>query len=378
MRRLALLVIVAALAAACDRPVRLGAIVSRTGAAAPYGERVAHGFDLAVREIDRAGGIRGRRIELVYADDATNPDVGLAAARELVGRDHVPVILGAVSSPVTLRLAGYCERERVVLLSPSASAPAITHAGAYVFRAFPSDDVEASSMAEFARDLGLDRVSVLREDDDYGRSLARVFEDRFEAAGGEIGVRATFAEGDPASVAKAAAEVASASPRGLYLPAYLTDAAAALRRLRDLGAKPIVLGTSAVTDELPRLAGVAADNVVFPKQAFDPDGDDPAARAFAVAYRAAYGENPDVYAAHAYDTVRVLARAADRAGSWSPDALREALLSLDNFEGVTGRMAFDENGDVIQYPRLFVIRGGQIVPYDRFLESGGALPVPGR
>jgi branched-chain amino acid transport system substrate-binding protein len=111
---------------------------------------------------------------------------------------------------------------------------------------------------------------------------------------------------------------------------------------------------------------------------FDANADSPTVRSFAEAFTARYGVPPDVYAAHAYDTVRVLAAAADRAGSWDADALRDALLSIDNFEGTTGRLAFDKNGDVVQYPRLYVVRSGQFVPYDRFVEDGGALPVPGK
>ena len=85
-----------------------------------------------------------------------------------------------------------------------------------------------------------------------------------------------------------------------------------------------------------------------------------------------------MYAAYAYDAVRVLATAVERAGSWEVVDVRDALLSIDHYEGVTGHMAFDRNGDVVQYPRLFVARGGRFVPYDRFIENGGALPVPGR
>ncbi len=74
----------------------------------------------------------------------------------------------------------------------------------------------------------------------------------------------------------------------------------------------------------------------------------------------------------------MLEAAAERAGSWDADEIRDALLSIDNYEGATGRLAFDRKGDVVQYPRLYVVRGGQFVPYDRFVEGGGTLPVPGR
>jgi branched-chain amino acid transport system substrate-binding protein len=371
-------VLALALVAGCGKPVRIGAIVSRTGAAASYGEQVARGYDLAVEEINAAGGVRGRQLQLLYRDDSTNPEVGVSALRDLVERERVPVVLGAVSSSVTLRLAPYCERRRVVLISPSASTPQLTDAGEYVFRTYPSDVLEGASMAEFARDLGLDRVAILAVDNDYGASLADVFAERFRASGGSVVAVLTFPEGSAEALKDAVSALTGLAPRGLYVPAYAADFSMALNLLRESNAHPIVLGTSSVTAESIRLAGPAAENVVFPLPSFDADADDPGIRAFAAAFRARYGIEPDVYAAHAYDSVRVLATAVERGGSWEPDDVREALLRIDNYEGATGRMAFDRKGDVVQYPRLYVARGGRFVAYDRFIESGGTLSVPGR
>lgn len=378
MRRAQRVVVVLAILAGCREPARVGAIVSRTGAAAAYGEQVSRGFDLAVADINAEGGVHGRPLELLYRDDSTSPEVGLAALRDLVDREHVQLVLGAVSSSVTLQLAPYCERRRVLLLSPSASAPQLTTAGEYVFRTYPSDVFEGASMADFARDLGLDRVAILAVDSDYGASLAAVFAERFRSAGGSVVALLTFPEGDTAAIGDAVTALAGLSPRGVYVPAYAGDLATVLNLLRPAKSHPIVLGTSSVTADLVRLAGPAADNLVFPLPSFDADADDPGVRAFAAAYKARFSEPPDVYAAYAYDAVRVLAAAMERAGSFEVDDVRDALLGIDHYEGVTGHMAFDRNGDVVQYPRLYVARGGRFVAYDRFIEGGGVLPVPGR
>ena len=370
--------LVLALLAGCSKPVRVGAIVSRTGAASFYGEQVARGFDLAVEQINAAGGVSGRRLELLYRDDSTNPELGLSALRELVERERVRTVLGAVSSSVTLRLASYCERNHVVLLSPSASAPQLTEAGEFVFRTFPSDVLEGVSMADFARDLGLDRVAVLAVDNAYGESLARAFGERLNASGGSVVASLTFPEGDEAAIAKAVAALPALEPRGLYLPAYVGDVATALTLLQATPLRPIVLGTSAAAPELVQRAGAAAENLVFPMSIFDATADSASVRAFAAAFAARYAAEPDVYAAHAYDTVRVLAAAAERTGTWDADELRKALLKMDDYDGATGRLVFDRNGDVVQYPRLYVVRGGEVVAYDRFVEGGGVLPVPAR
>ena len=367
-----------ALLAGCGKPARVGAIVSRSGAASSYGEQVARGFDLAVEQINAEGGVSGRRLELLYRDDSTNPEIGLAALRELVERERVSVVLGAVSSRVTLRLAPYCERQHVVLISPSASAPQLTEAGDYIFRTYPSDVLEGASMADFARDLGLDRVAVLAVDNEYGESLARVFAERLRASGGSIVASLTFPEGDATAIADAVAALPGLAPHGLYVPAYVGDLATALRFLRETRLRPIILGTSAAAPELVRAAGSAAENLVFPMSSFDATADSAAVRSFAAAFNARFAAEPDVYAAHAYDTVRVFAAAVTLAGSWDAGEIKDALLRINSYEGATGRLAFDRKGDVVQYPRLYVVRGGQFVAYDRFVESGGTLPVPGR
>jgi branched-chain amino acid transport system substrate-binding protein len=366
------------LLAGCGKPARVGAIVSRTGAASSYGEQVARGFDLAVEQINAGGGVDGRPIELIYRDDSTNPEIGLRALRELVEIEHVSTVLGAVSSKVTLRLAPYCEMHHVVLVSPSASAPLITDAGEYVFRTYPSDVLEGASMADFARDLGLDRVAVLAVDNDYGAGLARVFGERLRASGGSVVAQLTFPEGNSAAIADAVAALSGLAPRGLYVPAYVEDLATVLMRLRESKLRPIVLGTSSAAPELIRAAGPAAENLVFPLPNFDPTSESASVRLFANAFVARYAVEPDVYAAHAYDAMRVLALAADRAGNWNADEIKDTLLRIDNYEGATGRLAFDRKGDVVQYPRLYIVRGGQFVAYDRFVEGGGTLPVPGR
>lgn len=370
--------LVLALLAGCGKPARVGAIVSRSGAASSYGEQVARGFDLAVQQINATGGVGGRTLELLYRDDSTNPEIGLAALRELVEHERVTTVLGAVSSTVTLQLAPYCERHRVVLLSPTASASQLTEAGDYIFRAFPSDVLEGASMADFARDLGLDRVAILAVDNDYGVSLARAFADRLRASGGSVIASLTFPEGDETAIADAVSALPGLLPRGLYIPGYAGDVATALKLLRETSLRPIVLGTSAAASELIRAAGPAAENLVFPMSSFDASSDSTEVRSFVAAFSARYGSQPDVYAAHAYDTVRVLAVAATLAGSWDADEIHDALLHIDNYEGVTGRLAFDRNGDVVQYPRLYIVRGGEFVAYDRFVEGGGALPVPTR
>ncbi len=359
----------------CARPVLVGAIVSDTGAAAPYGEKVRRGLELALDEVRAAGGV-GARVRILYRDDATNPEIGAQVARELVEKEGVRLLIGAVSSPVTLSIAPICQSGRAVLLSPTSSSPEITGAGEWVYRNYPSDTLEGTSLADFARDLGLRRVAVLGVQNEYGAGLSKVFAEHFAGDAREVIGTFTFRAGDADAFPVLAARVSGLRPDGIYLAGYADDTAGILRALREAGFASVVLGTSSVTADAARRAGPAAEGLVFPEVAFDPQSPRRATRSFVAAYRARFREDPDSFAAHGYDALKVLVLAIQRGGSPDPDSVRKGLNSIDDYSGASGQVAFDENGDVVQYPRMFIVHHGHAEPYDRFVEGGGSLPVP--
>jgi branched-chain amino acid transport system substrate-binding protein len=376
-RRLAVAALLAAalLTAACSRPIDVGVIVSDTGAAASYGEEVRRGLEVALAEVRAAGGMGGR-IRLLYRDDATNPEVGVQATRELIEQQGVRLVIGAVSSPVTLRIAPTCERARVVLLSPTSSSPAITTAGEWIFRNYPSDTLEGSSLADFARDQGCRRVAVLAVRNEFGTGLSAVFARRFQGDARQVVLSVPFKEGDAGEFAKLAAVVRAAAPDGVYIAGYADDTVGLLAALRQAGVRSIALGTSSMTAEAVGRAGPSAEGLVFPETSFDAESPQSAARAFAAAYRARFHEEPDAFAAHAYDALKLLVLAMERTGSPDAESVRRGLMGIDDYPGASGPVAFDENGDVVQYPRLFVVHQGGVEPYDRFVEGGGSLSVP--
>ena len=368
------LALAAVAVAACSREVRVEAVVSTTGAASAYGEKVARGLELARRDLDAEAGWFGRRYVVLLDDDGTLPSRGAAVLRERIERDGIRLAIGAVTSPVTLALAETCEANGVVLLSPSASAPEVSAAGAYVFRIAPSDSLEGTSMAEFARDLGLTRVAVVSVSGAFGDVLAASFVRRYGGPRRVIAATVSFTELDDAVLEGIAREVLAARPDGVYLGAYEGDAAAIARRLRASGFRGALLGSSALGPSYASHAGAAAEGTVFPAHDFDPESVDEATRGFVARYRASFGETPGREAAQGYDALRVLARAIEDAGSTDPDAVRLALAAIRDHEGATGRIGFDANGDVQRHPRLYVIRRGAVVPYETYVEQGGTFP----
>ena len=362
----------------CSSEVTIGAVVSAEGPAAIYGEKVRNGLDLALDEIN-AETINGKTVRLVYRDDKSQPDVGAAAAQELIDQEGVNIIVGGLISEVAMAIAPVVEKEQVILLSPSASAPEITDAGEYVYRNYPSDILEGTSMAEFASDLGLEQVVVFSAKNNFGVGLKKVFTQRFENNYRSVVGAFEFDETASVDELRAMVEEAKAlNPEGIYIIAYLNKTSDILLAIKEAGIEAVMMGTGAVTTDLPRNAGDSAELLVYPQPPFDLDSQEDVVRSFVEAYRSRYGTDPDTYAAHGYDALKILAAAIGDAGTSHSGEIKSALARMSGFKGASGDTSFDKNGDVVQFPRLFIIKDGASTPYRKFIEDGGSLTIPNR
>jgi branched-chain amino acid transport system substrate-binding protein len=363
-----------ALAAGCTSEVKVGAVISESGAVASYGSKVKKGLDLALEEINAAGGFRGGSLQLIYKDDATNSSIGRQVTQELIEIDDVPVIIGAISSPVTLNIAEICEGHEVVLLSPTSSAPSISDAGDYIFRNWPSDFDEGNSMARFAKDLGLERVVIFALNNEYGEGLRDIFSQQYIGKYRKIVKTFDFDESETTDLKAMVEEVKELDPDGIYIATYVKSQAAILRELHDAGITAVRMGSSAVVPhELVEFAGQAAEDLVFSQTIFDVNSTEPVVAGFVRAYRDKYNEDPDIYAAHGYDALFLLLKAMENGKSAHPRDIKLGLISIQDHMGAAGRTVFNDQGDVIRYPRMFIIKQGVAIPYDKFVEEGGSL-----
>jgi len=363
-------------AVGCSTEVKVGAVLSETGSAAVYGDPVRMGLDLALDEINARGGFKGKPLVLLYRDDQTSIEVGEKVTRELIDTEKVHFIIGAVSSPVTLRIAPICNENRVVLISPSASADAVTAAGDFVYRVYPSDILEATAMARFARDIGIEKVVLFTYENDWGAGLREVFTNEFQSKYKQIVQGYQFAPDDTSSFDTWAAEVKEIAPQGVYIAAYAEDWGRLVAALRKAGVDAVLLGTSAFTPKVLELAGEGAEHMLFPQPSFQPGSDYAPAAEFARAFQAKYGTAPDRYAAYGYDALNVLYQAMLENESTHVDNVRIGLGNLENYAGATGRITFDSHGDVVQYPRTFIVQDGVPITWESFIEEGGTLEVP--
>jgi branched-chain amino acid transport system substrate-binding protein len=325
-----------------------------------------HAVELAVKEINARGGIRGRPLALRIRDDSARPEVAIRIAQELVDDPAVVAVVGHLTSSASLaagRIYGEARRP-VVMISPSASSPDLSGVNPYMFRACPSDVSHGAQLARYAsRMLRAKRVGVIYLDDDYGRGLRFSFANEFRRLGGEI------AEEDPMLSATPSLEPylsrlrQSGGVDALMLATDLPGAELALREMGRMGVHWTTLGGDALSG-IEQTGALAEGVRMSAAYLLDQPGERNAQ--FVAAYARAYpGERPDHRGATAYDIVHLLATVITDAGA-DRRAIRDRLARVGTdapaFDGVTGRIVFDARGDVPAKPVVIgTVHDGQLI-----------------
>jgi len=327
--------------------------------------------ELAVKEINARGGIRGRQLTLRVLDDSARPEVAIRIARRLVDDLSVVAVIGHLTSSTSLaagRVYGEARRP-VVMLSPSASSPDLSGVNAYVFRVCPTDLSHGTQLARYARQtLGARRIGVLYVDDDYGRGLRLSFAAEFRRLGGEIVEEDPMLSTTPSLEPYLARLRANGGVDAVMLATERGGAEVALRDMARLGVRWPVFGGDALTGI--ESTGPLAEGVRL-STAYLPDRPGTRNERFVEAYARAYsGERPDHRGAGAYDIVQLLAAVVTDVGT-ERRAIRNRVAQIGSaapaFEGVTGTIAFDARGDVPAKPVVIgVVRtGGQLISETR-------------
>lgn len=330
-----------------DEPILLGL-------AGPFSQQHAQsmqmGAQLAVSEINQQGGIRGRELQLVVKDDSGRSDIAGQVAKSFYDNADIVAVVGHLSSGTTLAAAQVYNRgvNPIVVISPSASSPEITDAGDYTFRICPDDSAYGMRLAEWAYEqLGARRAAILFENDPYGRGLRSSFSNSFLDLGGQIVSEDPFLDVLPSYEPYLTRIRLRGGVDALLIAGARGGAASILNTLALLAYHPAILSGDAIVGiQLSE----ADPEGVFVSLAYLSNISSPRNDAFVAAYHKAYGDlDPDHRGAGAYDIVHLLARAIQEVGT-DRTRIRNYLAGVgtetDAFEGVTGRIAFDENGDV--------------------------------
>lgn len=322
----------------------------RFGFAAPLeqfiGSHTLRGAQLAVDQLNESAGIGGRPVELVALSDSASSRRAVTVAESLYNDPSVLGVVGHVNSGATLAAAPIYNRG-LAAVSPVATSPEIATAGDWIFRVCSSDDVNAAGLAEFAlRELGT-RAAILYANDPYGRGLREGFRTAYTAGGGVLLEEYPFIEGRTTDFEVYLLAIRAARPDLVFIASTDVGAAPVIRQARGLGIDlPFVGGDGilGIAGQGPAFQGTYIGLLYHPDASASDDHE------FVDAYRARYGEPPDHFAALGYDALMLLAEVSRQAG-FDRGRIRDYLEGVGRerqaFPGVSGRIAFDENGDPI-------------------------------
>ena len=356
------LLLATALRLAAAEPIKIGEFASLTGKQASFGQTNHRGAVFAAEEINAAGGVLGRPLELVTEDTRSVQGEAATAVKKLLARDKVVAVVGETSSSAALEAAPLCQAARVPMISATATNPRVTEAGDYVFRVCFIDPFQGTVLAKFARStLKARRVALLVSNGSaFSVGLSKYFRENFAAHGGEIVAEQKYAEGDKDFRAQLTA-IKATNPDAIFASGDYAESALICVQARQLGlAIPLFGGDTWDSPALVEIGGQSVEGGFFSAH-FSPDSTDPAVRNFVQRFRTRWGASPDTGTSLGYDAVMVLADAIRRAGSTDGAKVRDALATTKGFPGVTGRITIDAQRNASKSAVIFTVKDGQFV-----------------
>ena len=346
-------------------PIRVGVFLDLTGLTSEFGRATLNGIKLAASEINEAGGIDGRQVELIIEDDRGRPTEVQSVVDRLIGPNKVDALLGENSSTNSLVAARIAQDAKVPMIT-LATHPAITKVGNYIFRVTFIDSFVGEVLAEFAiKRLKAKHVALFVDStSDYSETLATVFENRLVRLGGRVVVRKSYFPVDNDYKAQLRA-IKSFHPAAVFVPGYYAEAGIIARQARQVGLNvPLLGGDGWESRELWGLGG-ASLNGSYIAHHYASDNPLYANKKFVASYGKHYGGlEPDTSSAFGYDSLRMLADAIVRAGTTEGAKLRDALARTKDFEGVTGRITMNENRDALKAAVILRLQDGRFIYFD--------------
>lgn len=343
------------------KEIKIGVITPLTGDGATYGMATKRGLDLAAEEINNKGGIKGKKLKLIYEDDQMKPEMGINAINKLIHFHKVPVIIGAFGSTITLSIAPIAESNKVVLFSASSTADEIKDAGDYIFRNVPPNSLQGRNAAEFAaQKLNAKTATILYMNNDYGITMKKAFEKSFIELGGKILLIENYNQGDK-DFRTQLSKKKEKQPDVIFYPGHYQESGLILKQAKELGIKATFIGgDGSYSPELTKIAGEAAENSYYTLMAMGYGIADNEITKFVKSYKQKYKEAPDVYSAYAYDSLNIIAEAIKK-GGYSAEGIKSELYKINGFCGVTGITSFDGFGEANKPFYIYSVRDGKFV-----------------
>lgn len=364
--------VLAGLAAGCGGgekkadTIKVGANLEMTGGSASYGISSKNAIELAFKEINEKGGINGKQLELVVADNKSEAAEATNAMQKLVSQDNVVAVIGPNLSSSVIAASAINNSAKVLDIAPMATNPYVTVDQAsgktkdFNYRTCFIDPFQGTVMAKFATaELGVGNAAVLIDNSsDYAKGLAQFFKENFVKEGGAVTAEESYLQKDTDFKATLT-KIKATNPDFLYVPGYYQEVGLIVKQARELGMNmPIAGGDGWDSAKMPEIAGAAALNNTYFSSLYSPEDSADINKNFVAAYEKAYGQKPDVFAALSYDSALLVAEAIKNAGSTEPAKISEAMAKINGFSGVSGSVTFDDKHNPVKSAVILEYKDG--------------------
>lgn len=347
------------------KEIVVGVNVEQTGNVANYGKSMLAGFELAVEEANKAGGIDGKTIRVVVADNKSEPSESGNAATKIVTKDKVIAVVGPATSGCVAAEEPILTANKIPLIAPCATAPNITvdkdgKTKQFVFRACFIDPYQGEMMARFAAEtLKVKKIAILHDSSsDYSKGLSQVFTEKFKATGGKVLADEAFLAKD-IDFKAALTKIKATNPEAIYVPGYYEEVAKIIKQAREVGLTCPLLGSDGWdSPKLVEIAGKEATNGCYFINAYTAEDKDPGVQKFISSYKAKYNKIPDVFAMEGYNSGLVLFNAIKTGKSTDGVKLAEALAKTKDLQVVNGKFSYDDKHNPITTALIIEMKDG--------------------
>lgn len=362
---LAFMAFLAAAPAAAQDTIKIGFFAPITGPAAADGMSAKNAVELGLKEVNEAGGINGKKVDLIIYDDRLKAEEAVAIASRLMERDRVVgVVSGSYSGPTRVvapifqkagmpMVAGYAVHPDVTW-NPNTKTP-----NDFIFRNGFLGEVEGAAAAEFAvKDLKAKRMSIISMDNDFGRSISAGFAERAEQLGAAILTKQMYKFPGEKDFRPYLTTIKDGNPDVIFAAGYYNEAASIVRQAKELGITSQILGEEGFdSPKFLEIAGDAAEGVIIATN-LDRDDPRPVVQNFLKNYRSAYGHDADMVGASSYDAFMILVSAIKKVGT-DAKAIQKALLETKDYDGLTGKISRFVQGEVVKPVQIQIVKDGQ-------------------
>ena len=329
--------------------IKVGLYGDLTGATSSFGQSTKNGVELAVEEINAAGGVNGKKIVIISEDDQGRPEQAKTVVSKLISQDKVEALLGEVASTNSLAAAPVAQEAKIPMITPSSTNPKVTEVGDYISRVCFIDPFQGAVMAKFSANTLKAKTAAIFGDvnSDYSKGLTQFFKEEFTKLGGKVVAEEAYTQNDPDFKGQLT-KIRELKPDVIYIPGYYSQVGIIAKQARELGMNmPLLGGDGWDSPELWKLGGAALKNSYISNH-YSADNPAPEIQNFVKAYKAKFNVDPDSLAALAYDAAKVLADAIKRAGGTESAKLKDAINATKDFPGVTGKITLDGKRNAVK------------------------------